>query len=575
MLISFLFTLQFSTNINTFLKKDQTCICAYDGFGYYMYLPALFNENTLNIDKEWAQNLQNKYCQNTEAYQLIPLPNGNYIDLYHIGLSYLQLPSYTISHIYAKTFGYKTDGFSIPYAVGFLLNALIFCIIGLFYLRKTLLLLFDEKTTSLALIILYAASNLFITFTIQKDLPHLYVFALNSIFIYHLLTFTKSKKKKNLLYSALIFGLTVAIRPTQALLGLLPLILLWKEKPNVKTIVGQILYYPFFALLWNIPQMAYWYFVGDKLFMPNLHTEELIIIDPNLLDFLFSFRKGWLLYSPVFILSFWGFIILYRKNKNLFWALFATSAIYIYIMSSWECWWYASSYGSRAMTDIYPILIIPIAFLWNHLKSIYSKMLFISISFLFIFLNQFQSNQFKKGIIHHERMSKQQYLDVFLESSTENVTGERLLMERGNKEWIESVRHSTTYSFEEKTILKFDNKLTFDENIEDTKINKIILLDSLKSDETRLDVYCKVKFLNPTEKSIYLKIETCSAFNCYDWQSIELKQNNNEFNTIEYSYNLPNIRHRDDKLQIYIINLDKVKFEIIDFEIKATTAIRN
>ncbi len=394
--ISIVFTIHFSTTISDFTQKKQTCICAYDGFGYYMYLPSLFENKTLNIDKDWAQDIQDHYCNGIETYQLLKQPNGNYIDLYHIGLAYLQLPAYTISHFFAIKLGYKTDGFSLPYVVGFILNALLFCIIGLVYLRKLLLLLFDDKTAALTILLLYLSSNIFLTFTLQKDLPHLYIFALNSIFLYHLILFKKHNQKKNLIYSALFLGITVAIRPTQAMLGLTPLILLWKDSPNLKTLFYQISYYPLFGLLWNIPQIAYWFFIGGKILMPNLHVEELVIIDPNLTDFLFSFRKGWLIYSPVFILSFIGLTHLYKRNKNLFWAFFPTIIIYIYIMSSWECWWYASSFGSRVMTDIYPFLTIPIAFLWVSLSKKSHKFTFLFIGFLLSILSIFQSYQFEK-----------------------------------------------------------------------------------------------------------------------------------------------------------------------------------
>jgi len=577
LLISFSFIIHFSSMINDFSKEKQTCICAYDGFGYYMYLPSLFENKTLNIEKEWAQKIQNKYCNNTEVYQLLLQKNGNYIDLYHIGLSYLQLPSYTISHIFAKKYGYKTDGFSLPYAIGFLLNALFFCLIGILYLRKLLLLFVNEKTTSLVLVLLYASTNLFITFTIQKDLPHLYLFTLNSIFLYHLILFIRTTEKKHLYISALIFGLTVAIRPTQALLGLIPLILLWNKKVNYKSLFTQVLYYPIFALAWNLPQIAYWFFIGGKLFMPNLHTEEIIIIDPNLIDFLFSFRKGWLIYSPFFILSFFGFYTLYKKNKYTFWALFTSTLLYVFIMSSWECWWYASSYGSRVMTDIYPFLVIPIAFLWENLNNKYTKQLFLLFSILFMSLNLFQNYQFKKGIIHHERMSKEQYFYIFGKTSTDGLNENRLLMNRGNKNWINTIKNTGLYDIDKKTILFIEELNEFDKKNVDTKIKKIILLDHIKSDETLINVSFEIEFISNKIDPIYLKIETCSRFNCYDWQSVKIQRDStvNGYQKVEYSFNLPDIRHTKDKLQTYIINTEEVEFKIKNFKIEATTAIRN
>ncbi len=576
LLLSILFSFEFSTSINDFKKGNQTCICAYDGFGYYMYLPSLFHKNTLNIQKEWAQNIQDEYCNKTEVYQLIQQKNGNNINLYHMGLSYIQLPSYSISHFFAKILGYRTDGFSFPFVIGFFLNALLFCIIGIIYTRKLLLLFFKDQTVSLLLIILYLATNSFITFTLQKDLPHLYLFAINSAFLYHLFTYRKKNIKRHLLYASILLGLTVAIRPTQILLGIIPLVILWKEKENFKSFFKNISYFPLFGIFWNIPQILYWYFIGGELFIPNLHVEEIIIVDPNLIDFLFSYRKGWLLYSPVFLLSFIGFYILYKKEKLIFTSLFTTLIVYIYIMSSWECWWYASSFGSRVMTDIYPLTIIPIGFLWESITKKEIKFFFLTFCFLATALNLIQSYQLKIGILHHERMSKQQYFYIFGKLNLPNFNENRLLMNRKDVKWIESIKDEPYYTIEKDIPIFEAQQLRFDKKRINSGIKNIILLDKIKSDETRIDIDFEVRFIKAKSSPIYLKVETCSAYNCYNWQNIELKQDSTstQFKKIHYSFNLPDINHREDKLQIYVTNENETEFEFRNFKITGTTVLR-
>ena len=575
-LIAILFAIQSFSTLRKFNSGEKTCICAYDGFGYYMYLPALFNNHSLDIKKEWAQQLQNEYCNGITAYQLIQQENGKNIDLYHMGLSYLQLPSYTVSHFFAKSLGYKTDGFSPPFIIGFVLNAFIFIIIGLIYLRKLLLLFSNDKIVALSLLTLYLASNIFITFTLQKDLPHLYIFALNSIFLYHLFQFSRQKKKKFLIFSAIIFGITVAIRPTQALLGLTPLILLWRDSKDYKILFNQLIYFPMFALIWNLPQIAYWYFIGGKLFIPNLHTEELIIIDPNLFNFLFSFRKGWIIYSPIFILSFIGFYFLFRSKKTLFWSTFPTSILYIFIMSSWECWWYAGSYGSRAMTDIYPFLTIPFAYLITNTQRTQKIILLSLFTSIAIILNVIQSYQYNEGIIHYDRMSKEQYFHVFGKISKSNFNDDRLLIDRNNTDWINSIRNTKLYTIKKQTLVNIKTPKLFSSETKDLGIAKFELLPKIKSDETRIDVEFKVNFKQGFQKSAFLQLETCSQFNCYDWQTVEILKDDSIQNSkvFKYSFNLRDIRHYKDILQVYIYNPNNITFVIEYIKIDAETALR-
>lgn len=253
-----------------------------------MYLPRLFHEGDLYFTHEWAQNVQNKYCEGVYAYQVEQGKYDRPLNIYHMGLAMVQLPAYLIGEMVARARGDSTNGFSKPYHVAFFLNAILFVLLGLIYFRKLLLLFFSDRITALTLLVLYTASNTFITFTEQYDLAHLYLFALNSIWLFHFFKFTQNKKRSNLIFAALFFGLTVCIRPTQALWGFIPFLVLYQEFKFSKLFWKQIVLFPSAALLWNLPQIAYWKIVGGSLLIMNMHTEDIVFSDPSVFDFLFS-----------------------------------------------------------------------------------------------------------------------------------------------------------------------------------------------------------------------------------------------------------------------------------------------
>lgn len=572
LLIAIFFTYSYSLKISESLNNQKNCICAYDGFGYYMYLPAVFSQNTLKMKKEWAQGLQNEYCDEIYAYQLIEQRNGNNIDVYHMGLSFVQLPSYLVADIFAKVLGYKNDGFSKPYQIAFLINALLFILFGIYYLRKLLLLFFNEKISAVLLLVTFFATNYYFTALYQYDLAHVYLFTLNTAFLLYLFKYSEERKKKYLIFSAIILGLTFAIRPTQVIWGVIPLIYLYNNKPNLSSFWKEILLFPLFAIIWNIPHLLYWKIVGGELFLPNLHTEEIILTDPNLIDFLFSYRKGWLLYTPVFILSFIGFFSLYKKNKLLFWSTITFSFLYIYILSSWECWWYASSFGSRPMTEAYPLLILPIGYLLGSTHQILVRImigLFIAST---LALNLFQSEQCNRGILHHERMTKDHYWYIFGKLDFQNFNFSRLSIDINDTNWIENQK--SVYRVENRKLFKLNEPIT-SKPFENLSVGNLVILDELETDESLIEINLSYK-TSSSSQSTLLQLETCSKFNCYDWKSVELSLNEtvNSIITKTFQFNLQHIRHNEDYLQMYLYNPNDVVIKIHSFEVRSKSIIR-
>lgn len=570
----FVFALVFGEKIQTVLRGERTCVCSYDGFGYYMYNASLFGEGTLYMQPEWAQGLQNEYCNGIEAYQLVKQNYPNHLDVYHMGMAYLQLPAYLISDGIARISGHKTDGFSTPYQLGFLLNALLFIFLGLLYLRKLLRLFFSDRLTAALIIIGFGATNTYITFTHQYDLPHLYLFFLNAAFAYYLIRFVREQKNKHLIFAALLLGITVSIRPTQALLGLLPLFLPWKEHRFTRDFWRRILIFPLMGLLWNIPQMLYWLIVGGELFIFNLHMEDIVLSDPNLIDFLFSYRKGWLLYSPIFLLLIPAFIVLYQKNRTLFWGLFSTTFIYIYVMSAWECWWYASSFGSRVMVDLYPLLLIVLGFLLLHLKSLWTKIAigaFVGFCFL---LNVLQSYQFERLYLHGSRMSKQQYWYIFGKTTIDDLTNVHLLIDREELTWVKREYPQDQYEVRKKKIFELDQPMRSVPG-RDLTIGRLNLYELLDTDETQLMVRILVKASDTTQSSL-LRMETVSKYNCYSWDHLEVSQGTSSdgYTELHLRFNLPDIRHTKDQLQMYLDNDAPVSVEIKEMSIDAFSLIR-
>ena len=166
-----------------------------------------------------------------------------------------------------------------------------------------------------------------------------------------------------------------------------------------------------------IPQFIYNYHLSGKLFF-NVYShsgEHFFFTDPHLIDSWFSYRNGWLVYSPLMIFSLIGFVFMLRRKHEWFVYSISVFLVYYFILASWWCWWYAG-FGNRAYINMYPFLALPLATTIHFFlqRGRIARSSFILILFMGILLSLFQTNQFSRGLIHWGEMTHDAYWDVFL-----------------------------------------------------------------------------------------------------------------------------------------------------------------
>ena len=110
-------------------------------------------------------------------------------------------------------------------------------------------------------------------------------------------------------------------------------------------------------------QLFYWkaavgsYFV-DAYFNPG---EGFDWSAPHTLQVLFSFRKGWFIYTPLMLIATIAILLLRKRWPEAFPAVLVFFLVNLYVVSSWSCWWYADSFSSRAMTGSIAVMALPLA----------------------------------------------------------------------------------------------------------------------------------------------------------------------------------------------------------------------
>lgn len=332
-------------------------------------------------------------------------------------MSILYSPFFFAAHFFAEKLGFTPNGFTEPYKLFLLLGTLFYAILGLIIVRNILRhYQFSEKVTAVTLLLLGLSTNLFCYATVQAPMSHAYSFFLIALYFYSVLKYRDSGKMSWMVLIAFAFSLITIVRPSNAVVILLfffckergqagwkPLKLTWKET---------FLFIVMTGLVW-LPQMLYWKTTSGHWLVNSYGEEGFFFGQPKIYRGLFSFRKGWLIYTPVMIFALAGFAFRKRYAENWFGILLFTS-INFYVIVSWWCWWYGGSLGLRPMIDSYGILSLPMA---ATIEYIFVRRWLLAGSLaIWIFttwLNIFQTYQYEYGYIDPEGMNGRLYFRQF------------------------------------------------------------------------------------------------------------------------------------------------------------------
>jgi len=286
--------------------NSENRVIAWDVISYYAYLPATFIYNDLTLEFMDDYKGEHKFTFWPEI-----APNGKKVIKTGMGMSLLYLPFFIVGHAFALITDFDSGGYSAPYKFVLQLSNLFYLIIGLFFLRKVLLRYFSEEVSALSILIIFFATNLHYYSTHEATMSHAYNFSLIAIFNWLTIIWYENSSTKNTILIGLLSGLIVLVRPTNILVLLV--FVFWNVKSVVDFKNRFILFYSkfakfllmaFFSFLVWLPQLLYWKMQTGSFFYFSYGDEQFFFNNPQIINGLFSYRKGWLLYAPVMCIEY-------------------------------------------------------------------------------------------------------------------------------------------------------------------------------------------------------------------------------------------------------------------------------
>lgn len=545
-------------------------ILTWDLFGHYFYLPMTFDQHSLVLsDLSYPEQINSTYKVAPTLYQFVQAESGNYFTKYTAGWAILQSPFYLLAEIWANFAGVKTDGFTYPYQVMIYLGSWFYAMLGLIFTRKVLLHFFKDSVTSLLLVLLVLGTNLFFMFFRSVGQSNIFAFFLVALLIHLIIRFYKNPNWRLASMLGVVWGLLVLVRPPDGIMGLL--IFLWNihswqdfknrfrwfvsEKRKLTVTLMLVFFITF------LPQMLYWYSATGSLLInsySNNNGEGFDFFDPYLLEFLFSFRKGWLVYTPLMIFAFTGAVVMIRKNVSGR-MMTVVAVLFLYVIASWTCWWYGASLSSRAAVDMYAICIVFIGFAINSIQKRGVKIAVGLLCAFFVFLNLFQTYQISNYILDHSFMTRQYYFSTFLQTSQPTEEQSALLAFDRERAYTEGFsENEQDYT---ATIL-LEETFSVAQNLNQS--NEYAVEYFLPAKQYVKKSHCWIKItwfyegdLNSLAQTIFY-VATVHRSDLYGWQGYAI-QNESVFKdsvnkSVSFMYLTPNIRTKKDRLLFGAMN---------------------
>jgi len=347
------------------------------------------------------------------------------------------------------------------------------------------------------------------------------------------------------------------IRPTDILIGIFPLVLLINKgsRQNLLRAVSSIkniLLSVSLVLIVIIPQLLYWKYITGSYIVYSYKEEGFYFNQFNLINFWFSARKGWFIYSPVcLIIMLLGLRDIFKQKLVL--ASTLVICIVSLLYAQWWCWWYGGSFGMRTMVQFTPLLALILAlYFGNEKPSTFKRIVLVVLTFL-VPLNIFLARSFHLGNLHYDSMTISAWNDLFFKEEPFDKYANYLHPD------YKGARHSG---------VEFENIRVFTKsNISNSNIDVIALVEEINS-EGYLVVKCyHEKSYDNT--ALVLKVYDRNGFQIhYD----ERLLNFSSFNEKEQGYNMMEFNFEKyhlegHRVEVVVYNPDKQLITINKLEL--------
>ncbi|MCX6252163.1 MAG: hypothetical protein NTX61_15620 [Bacteroidetes bacterium] len=481
-------------------------------------------------------------------------------------------------------------------------TSLVIALIGIWMLRKILLVWFSDRITAITMVTVFMGTNYFQVSTGINPLPVVYLFTLYTLILWFTIKWHSLPTWKSAIPLGIAMGITILFNPSDFFCVLIPVFWHAYDRETfrnkwklVKKHLLQVLVICLLVLMFVVPLITSWDLLQTTFnYTGYAQNGMLYLLGRYLWQVMFSFNNGWFIYTPVMLFSLIGFYFLAEKNKNIYYSCWIFFLVNFLFFASWSTYTYSNNLGMHGLIPSYVILSLSLGYLISHLseRKYYIRYPALVILVFFILLNLFQTWQYFNRIIDPEKMTEKYYWSIFGKVNVH--LKDRMKLENFHPDPDVFLKDSAAFTRKTETFFSFE-----DPTVEyQAKLEKGIVkngLMSLKLDKdkayspafeklfgeiTRCDfigvrisawVYSKESF---TSNPVSLIITTAHKSKLYNYRNLNLETLNlkpNQWNQVMLNYFSTVNPDPEDKIIAYVyyrgnteIFIDDVKTEIFE-----------
>ncbi len=354
-----------------------------DGEGYYAYLPATLIYHDITLTRLVDGPLRGTPPQGAALWP----GTDSYLLKYPAGEAILMSPFFLIGWVAAYLFHQALDGYSAPFQYAAAFSGLLYAVVGLIVLWSVLERYFKRSTVLIGLSVLLFGTNLFHYVTYDAIFSHTYSFFLFVVFLYFVERLYSLQKLLDFVLLGIVAGLIVITRPTNALWLLFGVLF---GLTSLRDLRDRLAFWMGAWRKWLLAllaflavvsiQVLYWHAITGAFVVYSYPGEFFDFARPQLLNVLFSVRKGLFFWSPIVLTVFPGLFYARRLAPAYFVPILVFFPLNIYLISSWTTWWYGGSFGQRPFVESMPMFAIAFCSLYQGVGSTIWRRLLLALS---------------------------------------------------------------------------------------------------------------------------------------------------------------------------------------------------
>lgn len=541
-----------------------------DGRGYYAYIDQLF--------------IKGNFGQAPIDYDLVHEADGHSVIKHPCGTALLLTPFFLASRGIAELSGMSVAASTELNLKMISIAALFYFLLGCYFIFRLLMRLMIKPSIAAGSILLFfAGTNLMLYVTTLPSLSHTYSFFAISCLLYAFKRFVDQPKLLTLFITGFLLGLVYLIRPFNLVILLFLPFFFSSPVALLQFIRQHILKLLLLAVIFLATasiQHFLWYRQCGHFFLWSYQHEGFYFLHPEISNFLFSFRKGLFIYTPLMMVPVAGSFVLLKKRLYPPIVFILFTMVLVYLLSAWWYWTFADGYGTRAIIDFYPVFILLSAMLWGAVKKVFRPFLLVFAAGC-ICLNGVQSYQVTRGILHPDYMNAQSYRYIFLKTSDQYAdciggSFDLPLYNRYQKKLVASgiapdldwVIRNSNGIVSDMNLTVFDSLKSYGCNVtfrNDSALSQALRtwavvefdkLDSVSNASDGAKIVISVRSGNPADTYYHgMRLNYLPDGPAGQWQHIR------------YSLILPKIRANDYRLVFFVWNQERQQFCLRNFKV--------